>query len=308
MLRGLAKAGRSLQRAARAHSQLSLARLADSGPSPSQHLVGLSEHDAPRAHESLRRLATERGVHAVALVLHSLPQQTHSGPKLASELFSRWNLGIRGLDNGLLLLVLTEPGTLHAVAGTSLTCTFPRCWQERLLRSLESEIRSGDVAAAIERFGEECNRKAGEKPYGSRASTYISIAFLALLAALQARSIYERAVLQQCPECSGLMRSLHSTEVEPKLSEQWRFEKRIGSATFQVQRCRRCNHEPEIERCIMPSLVYEQCAFCGTRACQRTSVSLLSDEAGRKVIGNEYKCDYCHCGSRTLTTLEGDVR
>lgn len=293
----------------------------------------VSTHHTPdqvkRADDSLRKLRKDSGIHAVACVLDAVQVKPYSssafqcqervddGASLADSLFHNWSLGVRGFDNGLLLLIIISHDTSDAsslqteaftVAGGSLKRTLPPEWRGKVLGTIfHPQIPSDGIALAIEKFGLACSAKAKEEPYGSRASTYLSAIFLALLAALQLRALYERAISQQCQRCGARMRELDALEMDPLLTEQQKFERDLGSATFHVQRCMRCQLQSEVDRAMVPSVVYEQCAFCGTRSCKRRVRQRKEEtESQGKVLSEEteYTCEWCGTSASTITTLQ----
>ncbi|WP_284163315.1 TPM domain-containing protein [Frigidibacter sp. SD6-1] len=193
----------------------------------------LPETDAAALRDKLRALKAETGVEVTVV---TLPSQADYDPgvaveRFAQDLFNRWGVGRPDLNDGIMLLILSEDRTVRVQLGTGYDQGFDVTAQDIVSRWIVPEMRAGRAAAAISAGVEELIRRVvrrhlAELPpealpsqKGRSRHDLISVLIGIASAGVMVLAIFRRRIegwmlpWRRCPACGR--RGLHREHAAP---------------------------------------------------------------------------------------------
>ncbi len=188
----------------------------------------------------------------------------------ATELFNRWQIGERGRDNGVLVLLSVEDRRIEVETGYGVEPFLPdgkigEILDEHVLPRLRQGDYSGGLLAGVRAMiavlqgaswdGDRVPKEGRGFPLGTLV--------LLLIAAAAGYGLW-RSKRRLCPQCNRPMRRLTEEQDDAYLEYAQRFEEELGSVDYRVWRCDDCqiNH---IEPATRWFSGYEECPQCGHR-------------------------------------------
>jgi Beta-propeller domains of methanol dehydrogenase type len=252
--------------------------------------------------------------------------------EFATELFNRWDIGKKGKDNGVLILLVMEARSIEVETGYGVEDVLP---DGKLGEILDTEViprfKQGDfgggLLAGVQTMAEAI---AGEKlalapqlrspqirpspvvPRAPVAPTGL-IPWLLVLGVLLVALfgyIWWRSGVRYCLECGKRMRRLTEERDDAYLSFAQKFEEELGSMNYHVWRCDDCQ-TCKVERA--PGWFrssYGDCPKCGHRTVRMKSYILREPtyerEGVEKGIGRCRfpKCSYQYTQQFRIPRLE----
>lgn len=236
----------------------------------------------------LDSLEQETGAEMAVVILRKTQGAT---PKeYATELFNRWGVGKRGVDNGVLMLVALQDRRVEIETGYGMESILPDGLVGAILdETVIPHFRRGDYAGGIiagtERIIEVIRHAQRTGAYETPARPYaqpialrpaqdapestpvgMPMAVLAILVVGAGALVWAVSVLMErppkCPHCQKPMRLLSEGEDDAFLNALQRTEERLKSVNYLVWRCEPCD---TIE--IIPKVEwftpYTNCPKCG---------------------------------------------
>jgi uncharacterized protein len=233
----------------------------------------------------------------------------------ATALFHRWGIGSRGVDDGLLLLVVRDRRRVEIETGYGLEASLPDSWLGQMqVREMLPHFRlqdyAGGIAAAVDAMETELRTtrpaRAAQtaalpvaemdthvEAEGTPARTWVLLGGCAA-AALVPLVLIIRRRRRTCKACRVLMRRLAGAEKEQHLDDGCRTERRVGSIRHSVYQCAQCSAVRIFRRTpLWPKT--EECPHQRwTRMNTRTTLALATTMSEGLVLVQSH-C--AHCGA-----------
>ncbi len=231
--------------------------------------------------DQISLLERETGVELAIVVIRRAQEGT---PKeYATELFNRWGVGKKGVDNGLLLFVAIENRRVEIETGYGMEPILPDSVVGAILDEYAVPyFRQGDYAGGIQatvnaieaRIREALAGGAYEPPSPSEIRSpspkrtvgffLIPIVLLAGIGILVVVGIVLWERPPRCPNCKQPMRLLDERADDAYLNELQLLEEKLGSVNYKVWRCEACELSEIIPKVAWLSQ-YDTCPQCGGR-------------------------------------------
>lgn len=235
--------------------------------------------------------------------------------EFATALFNHWHIGAKGVDNGVLMLLVKDKRRLEIETGYGVEGTLPDGW----LVSMQTEamvpaFKRGDYGAGIEAGLERIAARLREDPTAhsdpaigaSRPSSGPSWpwaaglggggAGLLLLGVRAARRRRER----RCPKCKTDMRLLDEVADDAHLEAGQVKEEQVGSKDYRVHICPRCQFSRTVARTRWFSSYHKcpQCSFRTARTSSYTIVQATYTQGGQVEV--DESCAHCSYNRRSI--------
>lgn len=267
----------------------------------------------PATRDSLDALAgalSERQGAQMAFAI--VPETSGEDPRaFATALFQHWGVGRAGVDDGLLVLVVTEARRIEVETGYGLEGVLPDARVGAILdQSVVPHFRQGDLGggllagarafaavivagpeAEVQRLAAAATSRAEER----RRVRDVLIWVFGLLAVLASGGWLVRNV-RFCPKCRRVMRRYDERSDDAWLSVAERLEETLKSVDHRVWRCEPCGIlTVEHARRLLSS--YEDCPQCSRRTVQVERVTVRPASTSREGLAEvTRRCQNTPCG------------
>ncbi len=276
----------------------------------------LTPDQQQRLNEIIDALERDTGAEMAIVILR---RTVDAEPKeFATELFNRWGVGKKDINNGVLILVALEQRRVEVETGYGIEAIIPDSEVGLLLQDfMVPAFRRGDYAGGLVALVDELSQRIRDRlaepaaaptaqapPIGAILGVLLTAGGVGLAGWLLLR---ERAPL--CPTCRQPMRLLTEQQDDAYLNPLQLLEERLMSVDYRVWRCDRCQ-TLEIRPRVLWWSGYEKCPKCGGRTVQTRSHVVREPTYTRsglemihKVCKNP-RCDYEDEQQRVLPRRE----
>jgi len=272
---------------------------------------------SPATRDSLDALSAalaER--HGAQMAFAIVPETGADEPRaFATALFQRWRVGRAGVDDGLLVLVVTEARRIEVETGYGLEGVLPDGRIGTILdQSVVPRLRAGDLGggllagarafataivagpeAAAQRTAAMAAAEAASRAASRRRVRDVLVWVLGLLTALAGVGWLVRHV-RFCPRCRRVMRRFDERGDDAWLSVAERLEETLKSVDHRVWRCEPCGIlTVEHARRVFSS--YEDCPQCARRTVKVERVTVRPATTSREGLAEvTRRCQNTPCG------------
>jgi uncharacterized protein len=256
----------------------------------------LSAFEAAEIDTTITALNQKNGAEIALVVVRDIPSG-YSAKSLATHLFNTWGVGVKGADNGVLVLFALNARRIEVETGYGAEGVLPDGKVGAILdahavpyfkqsdyatgllhtvRALARELAKGEPA-----YSRALRRVGLNVPLaGGGLAVLLVIAVVIALVRLSRRP-------PRCPDCGEPMRKLDPQQERAYLNKEDLFEEDLGSVDHIVWRCDR-DREMKITRRNKWLSGYEKCRQCdrltATRTTQTTRHPTYTSTGERRVV------------------------
>ncbi|MDE6341814.1 MAG: TPM domain-containing protein, partial [Muribaculaceae bacterium] len=280
----------------------------------------LSNTIRSKVNARLREVREKTSAEVAVAVVPSIGDYTIED--FSEKVFTRWGLGKKDKDNGVLFLISPDSREVRIQTGYGTEGVLPDILCGRIIReAVIPEMKNDCLDCAVDKatsmiaevlenpdYADELkSREADNFGFANEApvSTEDFITFLwIVLAILGAGAVWAgishfkkkkvKYGARVCSNCGGKTTVLRGAEANAYLSPAQQFENKINSMEHIVRKCAQCG-QTDVSSYTGSSMEYSQCPHCGTRAYHHVGRKVLRQPtyhaSGMGV--NQYRCEYC---------------
>lgn len=287
-------------------------------PRPQGHWVSdmagvLSGDAVGRIDAIAESLKVRHGAELTVVTVHNTFDQE---PKaFATALLNLWGVGRKGVDDGVLMLVVVDAHRVEVETGYGAEAVLPDARVGRILdRYVVPSFKQGDwdagVIGGVGALAEAlASGTADEPPSPARRVLPFAAGGTASLGAAAALLAWRRSRERTCERCHRRMRRLTREQERAYLSADESLEESLTSVDHVVWRCDECQvcHIEHHRRWLS---AYDDCPKCGRRTLatvRHTLVEATYESAGSAEVTQTCKkpgCGYTRTHRETLARLE----
>jgi len=230
----------------------------------------LSAFEAAEINDAITALNQKNGAEMALVIVRELPPG-FSAKTLATHLFNTWGVGVKGADNGVLVLFALQARRIEVETGYGAEGVLPDGKVGSILDAYAvPSFKQGDYATgllhtvralAVELAKSEPAYSRALRRVGLNTSSASSLLFaLFAIGVVVALIRYSRRP-PRCPDCNEPMRKLDENQERAYLNKEELFEEDLGSVDHIVWRCDRDRQMTFTQRKKWAS-GYEKCRQC----------------------------------------------
>lgn len=251
---------------------------------------------------AINALESKNGAEIAVVTVRST--EGRNAKEFATDLFHRWGIGKKGVDNGALILLVVDERRVEVETGYGAEGVLPdgrvgQILDDRVLPRFKAGDYGGGLLAGVQAIASVLEGEPFEAPSSSSGAGRPSVLLIFGLAIGTFVLFYLIKAFMtkpRCRKCRKNLRLLTREQEKEYLTFAQDFEEKIGSMDYQVWRCDDCE-TIDIRQKVSWLSGYKRCPKCGHRT-MRTKIFTVQEPSYVREGVEEIRdtCQFPSCG------------